>query len=136
MRGPLCCAATAWLSVQELHPGWTSRIIWGLLAHSGMREIRERHHYSVDVVLGTFVGVMLWKATSPAPAASGERENELQKAAKDGDMERIRDILDRNRPSSLQEMRSTDWRTTVFGFGLIAGTFSLCLTVFYLSSNG
>lgn len=121
---------------QEVYPGWTSAAVWALLAHSGMREVRERHHYSVDVVLGCFVGVMLWRATSPRGERTLEREDALRKAAKDGDMDRLRDILERKMRIGFEETGAPDGRTKLFGAGLLAGTFALGLAVFLLCSNG
>ncbi|CAN7082686.1 unnamed protein product [Brassica oleracea var. botrytis] len=56
--------AMAWT---EAYGGFSSALIWLLVAHSTQRtegnEIRERHHYSVDCVVAIYVGILLWKMT-------------------------------------------------------------------------
>eukprot|EP00897_Mesotaenium_endlicherianum_P008793 jgi/Mesen1/7942/ME000422S07099 len=110
--------ACAW---QETFPGATSVIIWLLTIHSGQREIRERHHYSVDVVAAFYVGILLWKATafvwSPGGgsrrvgSSSGmsggspcsrealgkrlaDKSDLLFKMAKEGDLQAVREVLE------------------------------------------
>ncbi|RCV33627.1 hypothetical protein SETIT_7G097500v2 [Setaria italica] len=52
--------AMAWT---EAYGGWISVAIWLLVLHSAQREIRERHHYSVDCIVAIYVGVLLWRMT-------------------------------------------------------------------------
>ena len=93
--------------MQEAYPGWTSVFIWLLVAHSGQREIRERHHYSVDVVAGIYVGILLWRTTSWVWSARdrGQElrlkqlalvEGDIQKAAKEGDVDKNQVDVDKS----------------------------------------
>ncbi|KAF8693374.1 hypothetical protein HU200_038764 [Digitaria exilis] len=52
--------AMAWT---EAYGGWSSVVIWLLVVHSTQREIRERHHYSVDCIVAIYVGMFLWRMT-------------------------------------------------------------------------
>lgn len=84
------------------------------MLHSSQREIREHQHYSVDVVVALYVGLLLWHATawvwSRAPrggrgkgrsrtkdertaAALAPKMGEIVKAAKDWDMEKVRSAV-------------------------------------------
>lgn len=101
-----------------------------------MREVRERHHYTADVVLGVFVGVMLWKATRAGQERDARREEELWKAAKDADIDKVRELLKQNRPLDQEESGSLDWRTRAYGIGIIAGTSTLCIVLLILCRNG
>ncbi|KAL8166161.1 hypothetical protein V2J09_007660 [Rumex salicifolius] len=89
--------AMAWM---EAYGGYSSAIIWGLVLHSAQREIRERHHYSVDCIVAIYVGILLWKMTGflwPAKSRTQSNLERLQgrlvRAAKDCDMEEVREIL-------------------------------------------
>eukprot|EP00271_Cylindrocystis_brebissonii_P010245 TRINITY_DN26387_c0_g1_i1.p1 TRINITY_DN26387_c0_g1~~TRINITY_DN26387_c0_g1_i1.p1 ORF type:complete len:486 (+),score=60.20 TRINITY_DN26387_c0_g1_i1:276-1733(+) len=53
--------ACAW---QEVNPGWLSWLLWLLTFHSAQREIRERQHYSVDVVVALYAGFFIWHFTA------------------------------------------------------------------------
>jgi hypothetical protein len=72
--------------------------------HSAQREIRERHHYTVDCVVAIYVGILLWKMTGFIwPAKDSMRSRRLAKleriqgrliqAAKDSDMDEVRELL-------------------------------------------
>ena len=72
--------------------------------HSAQREIRERHHYSVDCIVAIYVGILLWKMTGfiwPMKNKSRDRkldklekiQSRLMQAAKDSDMEEVRELL-------------------------------------------
>ncbi|KAF5735345.1 hypothetical protein HS088_TW15G00847 [Tripterygium wilfordii] len=93
--------AMAWT---EAYGGFSSVLVWLLVMHSAQREIRERHHYSVDCIVAIYVGILLWKMTGfiwPTKDASrGRRLEKLEKiqsrliqAAKDSDMEEVRELL-------------------------------------------
>ncbi|CAL1379190.1 unnamed protein product [Linum trigynum] len=91
--------AMAWT---EAYGGFTSAFIWMLVLHSAQREVRERHHYTVDCVVAIYVGVLLWRVTGFVwpPRKSGRRVARLEKvqgrliqAAKDSDMEKVRELL-------------------------------------------
>ena len=89
-------------------------MIWLLTLHSGQREIRERHHYTLDVVVAFFVGIALWRYTAPlwSPVDGqsmligrelSSRADVLQKAAKEGDIEKVRLLLeDANKKAQLR----------------------------------
>ncbi|KAF0934085.1 hypothetical protein E2562_022757, partial [Oryza meyeriana var. granulata] len=68
------------------------------------REIRERHHYSVDCIVAIYVGILLWRMTGfiwSATDTSRARklakldkvQNRLFQAAKDSDIDEIRGLL-------------------------------------------
>ncbi|OVA02463.1 Sphingomyelin synthase-like domain [Macleaya cordata] len=97
--------AMAWT---EAYGGWSSKLIWVLVVHSAQREIRERHHYSVDCVAAIYVGILLWKMTGfiwsskdiDVASISSRRLVKLEKiqgqliqAAKDSDMDKVRELL-------------------------------------------
>ena len=91
---------------QEAFPGWSTILLWLLTIHSGQREIRERQHYSVDVVAAFYMGILLWwaagflwsrpkllKRDEVVQKEVGKMAEKLMKASKDGDMETIRNLL-------------------------------------------
>uniref|UniRef100_A0A0D9YTD6 Sphingomyelin synthase-like domain-containing protein n=1 Tax=Oryza glumipatula TaxID=40148 RepID=A0A0D9YTD6_9ORYZ len=93
--------AMAWT---EAYGGWISVVIWFLVLHSAQREIRERHHYSVDCIVAIYVGILLWRMTgfiwSAIDNSHARRlakldkvQNRLFQAAKDSDMDEIRGLL-------------------------------------------
>ncbi|KAJ4842562.1 hypothetical protein Tsubulata_008506 [Turnera subulata] len=93
--------AMAWT---EAYGGFSSVLIWLLVMHSAQREVRERHHYTVDCIVAIYVGVLLWKMTGfiwqSKDRARGRRLVKLEKiqgrliqAAKDSDMEKVRELL-------------------------------------------
>jgi hypothetical protein len=134
------------INVQEAYPGWTSVFIWLLVAHSGQREIRERHHYSVDVVAGIYMGVLLWWTTSWIWSRKDRSqelrlkqlalvEGDIQKAAKEGDLEKVRSMLNRVDKAGKEEKISD---TTLYTFGgiIIFATLSLGLLAFTWTADG
>jgi hypothetical protein len=91
--------------LQEAYGGFSSALIWLLVAHSAQREIRERHHYTVDCIVAIYVGFLLWKMTGfiwpPKDVSRVRRLTRLEKiqgrliqAAKDSDMEKVRELLE------------------------------------------
>ena len=132
--------------MQEAYPGWGSVFVWLLVAHTGQREIRERHHYSVDVVSGIYVGILMWRTTGWIWSSKDRlqelrikhlaaAEDEIQKAAKEGDLEKIRSIL--NRSSKVGAEEKLSGRTLLFFGGFILFmTLSLGLLAFTLTSDG
>ncbi|GLT32124.1 hypothetical protein SLA2020_068120 [Shorea laevis] len=93
--------AMAWT---EAYGGFSSVFIWLLVMHSAQREIRERHHYTVDCVVVIYVGILLWKMTGFIWSAKDKnRDRRLSKldkihsrlvqAAKDSDMDEVRELL-------------------------------------------
>ncbi|CAI5985632.1 unnamed protein product [Closterium sp. NIES-64] len=105
--GHIIVAALTACAWQEAFPGWASAMVWGLVFHSAQREVRERQHYSVDVVIALYLAPLLWRTTRflwshpPAPptrreafgAALSEREAALMKALKDGDLGAVREAI-------------------------------------------
>lgn len=93
--------AMAWT---EAYGGFSSILVWLLVAHSAQREIRERHHYSVDCIVAIYVGILLWKMTGfiwpLKDAAKAKRltkldeiQGRLIQAAKDSDIDEVRELL-------------------------------------------
>lgn len=132
--------------MQEAYPGWTSVFIWLLVAHSGQREIRERHHYSVDVVAGIYVGILLWRTTSWVWSARDRSqelrlkqlalvEGDIQKAAKEGDLDKIRSMLTKVDKAGKEEKLS-DTVLYIFGGGILFTTLSLGLLAFVWTADG
>ncbi|GBG69976.1 hypothetical protein CBR_g4804 [Chara braunii] len=101
--GHVLVATLTAMAYQDAYPGWTSWMVWALLGQSALREIRERHHYTADVVVGLFVGVALWRLTKRFGWCTEEEDYEdearsrrdalILRAAKDGDMGRVIDLL-------------------------------------------
>lgn len=93
--------AMAWT---EAYGGFSSVLVWLLVAHSAQREIRERHHYTVDCIVAIYVGILLWKMTgflwSSKDVSRIKRlaklesiEGKLIRAAKDSDIEGVQKLL-------------------------------------------
>ncbi|XP_072981548.1 protein PHLOEM UNLOADING MODULATOR [Typha angustifolia] len=136
--------AMAWT---EAYGGWTSAAIWMLVLHSAQREVRERHHYSVDCVVAIYVGILLWrmtgfiwsaKDTSRARRLSklDELQGRLIHAAKDSDMGEIRELLKEVEVAG-QESQSFSQRTILAFAGMaIIFTLTCVLLAFTLTSDG
>ncbi|GAA0156975.1 hypothetical protein LIER_14337 [Lithospermum erythrorhizon] len=136
--------AMAWM---EAYGGYSSAIIWMLVFHSGQREIRERHHYSVDCILAVYMGIFLWKMTRrfwPVEDESKKRRlnkletihNRLMQAAKDSDIDVVREILEEVKASSQESTNSQSKTMWIFSIGTIIGTISLVLITFIAFSDG
>ncbi|KAJ1279444.1 hypothetical protein BS78_04G157100 [Paspalum vaginatum] len=93
--------AMAWM---EAYGGWSSVVIWFLVVHSTQREIRERHHYSVDCIVAIYVGILLWRMTGFLWSAREDSQSRrlakldvvqkrLFRAAKDSDITEIKSLL-------------------------------------------
>lgn len=138
--------AMAWT---EAYGGFTSGFIWMLVIHSAQREIRERHHYSVDCVVAIYVGILLWKMTGfiwPTKNMTRSRRlNRLEKiqsrliqAAKDSDMEEVRELLKEVELSSNtqegQKGKSRGMR--LFAGATIFSALTIVLLAFVLTSDG
>ncbi|XP_010912445.1 protein PHLOEM UNLOADING MODULATOR isoform X2 [Elaeis guineensis] len=135
--------AMAWT---EAYGGWTSALIWLLVLHSAQREVRERHHYSVDCIVAVYVGILLWrvtgfiwsaKDTSKAKrlAKLDEVQGRLMHAAKDSDIDELRKLL-MEVDLAGQERQSSQW--AIWAFAGIATTFllSCILLAFIWTSDG
>jgi hypothetical protein len=135
--------------LQEAYPGWTSLFLWLLVAHSGQREIRERHHYSVDVVVGIYMGVLLWWTTSWIWSKQDQTqafklkqlalvEGDIQKAAKEGDLDKIRSML--NKISMVGKIQNTPTMSNITSYVsggiIILITLSLGLLLLSWTANG
>jgi hypothetical protein len=135
--------------LQEAYPGWTSLFLWLLVAHSGQREIRERHHYSVDVVVGIYMGVLLWWTTSWIWSKQDQTqafklkqlalvEGDIQKAAKEGDLDKIRSML--NKISKVGKIQNTPTMSNITSYVsggiIILITLSLGLLLLSWTANG
>lgn len=116
-------------------------MLWLLTFHSAQREIRERQHYSVDVIAAMYVGFLLWRATNflwsfkdDKVGLNNRAVDELEKAAKDGDLELIKEILQQNRNQSDSDLTSN----TVKFFGAFIILFCVVLSVlaFVLNIGG
>lgn len=137
--------ACAW---QEAYPGWASIIIWFLAFHSGQREIRERHHYSVDVLGAIFVGIVLWRWTrflwSPIDESKSvvatilaERVDELTKAVKDNDMEKVRVIVEESqKKTGISTNSQLSTKKTLVGIILVLLCVALSVTFFLVLIGG
>lgn len=135
--------AMAWT---EANPGWTSWFVWICVLHSAQREIRERHHYSVDVVAGIYMGILLWRITGFLWSRKDKRkelkascflkvEGKFLQAAKDGDVERIRALLDELEHAG-KEKRVSRLALAVFGVVVITLSLSLGLLAFVWTVDG
>jgi hypothetical protein len=120
--------------------------LWLSVLHTAQREIRERHHYSVDVVSGIYMGVLIWKSTSfiwaPTDRAHeaklqmlGKLESRIMQAAKDGDINAMRELLKQVEDSGREKQPS---RFVINVAASIVITFSLGIAVlaFFLTTNG
>lgn len=132
-------------AVQEAYPGWTSTFIWALVAHTAQRDIRERHHYSVDVVIGIYVGILLWRTTRWIWSTSDPLkelrikhlyalEDELQVAAKVGDLERVRSLLSKNTEACEEKNKGSHW--TFSGGCILIFTLGIGLLAFTWTADG
>ncbi|CAM6083016.1 unnamed protein product [Calypogeia fissa] len=130
----------------EAYPGWTAGLVWLLVLHSAQREIRERHHYSVDVVAGIYMGILLWRLTSFLWSKRDElkelksklmmeSEDAFVKAAKDGDMEKIRQIL-REVEKTGQESSRLKVTECIYAASILTALFALVLLAFVWTENG
>lgn len=153
----LCMHLNVWHSIpsnnlsnsleQEAYGGWTSALIWCLVLHSAQREIRERHHYSVDCVVAIYVGILLWRITgfmwSTKNAARAERlakldniQNRLIKAAKDSDMDKVRELLKEVELVGQGRKKNSLWAIWGFAFITIFFTLTIGLLAFTWTSDG
>ncbi|KAL0326028.1 UNVERIFIED_CONTAM: hypothetical protein Sradi_5172100 [Sesamum radiatum] len=136
--------AMAWT---EAYGGFSSALIWMLVMHSAQREIRERHHYSVDCIVAIYMGIYLWKMTSlfwPIKDTSRARrlnklekiQNRLIKAAKDSDMDEVRELLKEVELSSQVSQKPGSRAMWLFSGATIFFTIVLVLLAFTLTSDG
>ncbi|XP_059630334.1 protein PHLOEM UNLOADING MODULATOR [Cornus florida] len=136
--------AMAWT---EAYGGFSSGFIWLLVMHSAQREIRERHHYSVDVIVAIYVGILLWMVTGfiwPAKDASrASRLNKLEKiqgrllqAAKDFDIEEVRELLKEIELGNQERPSGKNKAMLLFSGATIFFALTIVLLTFILTSDG
>ncbi|XP_010260974.1 PREDICTED: uncharacterized protein LOC104599921 [Nelumbo nucifera] len=136
--------AMAWT---EAYGGWASALIWLLVMHSAQREIRERHHYSVDCVVAIYVGILLWKMTgfiwSAKDRSTRNRLAQLEKiqsrliqAAKDSDMDEVRELLKEVDLAGQESQAFTDQAMWVFACVTIAFALTVVILAFTWTSDG
>ncbi|XP_051139945.1 protein PHLOEM UNLOADING MODULATOR [Andrographis paniculata] len=140
--------AMAWT---EAYGGFTSALIWALVMHSAQREIRERHHYSVDCIVAIYMGIFLWKMTGlfwPVKDAAKERrlrkleriQRRLVQAAKDSDMDGVRKLLEEVEMSSREVSENDGVKSNkgmwLFSCGIICFAIVIVLIAFTLTSDG
>ncbi|XP_065846955.1 protein PHLOEM UNLOADING MODULATOR [Euphorbia lathyris] len=136
--------AMAWT---EAYGGFSSALIWLLVVHSAQREIRERHHYSVDCIVAIYVGILLWKMTGfiwPKKDAMRNRnllklekiQSRLIQAAKDSDMEQVRELLNEVELKKQERQMKDQSRSMLFPCVIIFSTLIIALLAFTLTSDG
>lgn len=117
-----------------------------LVLHSAQREVRERHHYSVDCIVAMYVGILLWRMTgflwSIKDASRGRRLDKLEmirgrltQAAKDGDVDEVRALLEGVEMSS-EESQNKGKGMQLFAVGTIFTSLTIVLLAFTLLSDG
>ncbi|KAK3428116.1 hypothetical protein EUGRSUZ_F04230 [Eucalyptus grandis] len=138
--------AMAWT---EAYGGLSSVFVWLLVMHSAQREIRERHHYTVDCIVAIYVGILLWKMTGfiwpPKDARRNRRLLKLEKiqsrliqAAKDSDMDGVRELLKEVELSTQEKSsgRRSKWVMWVFPCATIFSALTIVLLAFTWTSDG
>ena len=132
---------------QEAYGGWISVAIWLLVLHSVQREIRERHHYSVDCVVAIYVGILLWRMTgfiwsardtsrARRLAKLDEVQSRLLHAAKDSDIDEIRGLLKEVELAGQEKQGFSQRAILAFAAGTIIFTLSCVLIAFTMTSDG
>ncbi|OMO54875.1 hypothetical protein CCACVL1_27499 [Corchorus capsularis] len=137
--------AMAWT---EAYGGFSSALIWVLVMHSAQREIRERHHYTVDCVVAIYVGILLWKMTGFLwSAKDGTRNSRLTKldkiqgrllqAAKDSDMDEVRELLKDVELGSQESQNKGPSRIMwLFACGTVFFSLTIVILAFTHTSDG
>lgn len=134
--------------MQEAYGGFSSALIWLLVMHSAQREVRERHHYTVDCIVAIYVGILLWKMTGfiwPAKNTTRERrlemlekiQGQLTHAAKDSDIDEVRELLKEIELGSQESQSRGPSRTMwLFACATILCSLTIVLLAFTLTSDG
>ncbi|XP_039790927.1 uncharacterized protein LOC120656807 [Panicum virgatum] len=136
--------AMAWT---EAYGGWSSIVIWFLVVHSAQREIRERHHYSVDCIVAIYVGMLLWRMTgflwsaretnrSRRIAKLDEVQNRLFRAAKDSDILEVRSLLGEVELAGQEKKGFSQCIIFSFAAAMIVFTLLFVLLAFTLTNDG
>ncbi|KAF3791615.1 hypothetical protein EJ110_NYTH14086 [Nymphaea thermarum] len=145
--GHMFIAVLTAMTWTEAYGGWTSAIIWMLVLHSAQREIRERHHYSVDCIVAIYVGVLLWRLTgfiwSAKDAARMKRlakldevQGRLIQAAKDADLGEIRDLIEEVERAGQDGRKSSKRMIWAFASFTIIISLGLGLLAFTWTTDG
>lgn len=136
---------------QEAYGGLSSAVVWFFVIHSAQREIRERHHYSVDCVVAIYVGILLWKMTgfiwSAKDVVKRKRLAKLEKiqsklvqAAKDADIDEVRELLKEieltSQESNKGDNQSQSGVLWFFACATIFAAFVIVLLAFTWTSDG
>ncbi|XP_074280294.1 protein PHLOEM UNLOADING MODULATOR [Silene latifolia] len=136
--------AMAWT---EAYGGYSSALVWLLVLHSAQREIRERHHYSVDCIVAIYVGILLWKMTGFLWSSKNLSKNKklvkldkihgkLIQAAKDSDMEGVRELLKEVELDSQKEQKVNSKLLWLFPLVTTISTFTIVILAFTHTSDG
>ncbi|GFP86912.1 hypothetical protein PHJA_000835000 [Phtheirospermum japonicum] len=136
--------AMAWT---EAYGGYTSALIWVLVAHSAQREIRERHHYSVDCIVAIYMGIFLWKMVGLFwPLKDTSRYSQLDRfekiqsrlvqAAKDSDIDEVRELLKEVELTSQVGQKPKSRAMWLFSGATIFFAIVIVLLAFTLTSDG
>ncbi|KAK6940033.1 Sphingomyelin synthase-like domain [Dillenia turbinata] len=145
--GHLLVAVLTAMAWTEAYGGLSSALIWLLVFHSAQREIRERHHYTVDCIVAIYVGILLWKMTGfiwPLRDASKERrlaklekiQSKLVQAAKDSNMEEVRELLKEVELSRQENKGGLSKGMWLFSGVTIFSALTLVLLAFTWTSDG
>ena len=114
--------------------------------HSAQREVRERHHYTVDCVVAIYVGILLWKMTGFLWSSENvsrikrlaklERiEGRLTRAAKDDNIEEVRKLLEEVESGS-QEGRLSSKVMWLFPLVTVIFTFTIVILAITYTDDG
>lgn len=134
--------------LQEAYGGFSSALVWLLVIHSAQREIRERHHYTVDCVVAIYVGILLWKMTgfiwSSKNVSRIKRLTKLEKiqgklmqASKDSDIEEIRKLLNEVELASRDNPGDkVSRKVMLFPLLIVISTFIIIALAFTHTSDG
>lgn len=116
--------------------------------HSAQREIRERHHYTVDCIVAIYVGILLWKMTGfiwSREAKSSNRsltkletiQSRLIQASKDSDIDKVRELLKEIELISEESKDSTGIKhARLFRSATIFFALTIVVLAFTLTSDG
>lgn len=122
-------------------------MIWFLVIHSAQREIRERHHYSVDCIVAIYVGTLLWRMTgflwsaretnrSRRIAKLDEVQSRLFRAAKDSDILEVRSLLGEVELAGQEKKGFSQCIIFSFAAAMIVFTLLFVLLAFTLTNDG
>ncbi|KAK2404384.1 Sphingomyelin synthetase family protein [Trifolium repens] len=137
--------AMAWT---EAYGGFSSALVWLLVLHSAQREVRERHHYSVDCIVAIYVGILLWKMTGfiwSREIRHGNKslikfekiKSRLIQASKDSDIDEVRELLKEIELSSEEGKTQTTLKyARLFRCATIIFALTIVVLAFTLTTDG